>query len=204
MPGGGLGTGRQALEWIRKAVELSGTSGFQQAYDEFWQESQRIVQMETSPAQLQPDLQVLVQQLSESRADQPGGRSAYQTTPEIMAEITEELHRMSTPERDGHGLDAIWRIRAVIDSLHPIPTSRNRYLGKDLEVIFSDRFLVHAMAMDPHAARQIHEATGVPLPTLHKWRDHLELDATGRPWNHKVNHGSHNCKLNEFEEKLIE
>jgi hypothetical protein len=110
---------------------------------------------------------------------------------------------MSTPEPDGHRLDAVWRIRVVIDSLHRLSTSRNRYLEKDLEVIFSDRFL-HAMARDPHAARQIHEATGEPLPTLYKWRDHLEVGATWRPWNHKVNHGSHKRKLKVIEVKLIE
>jgi thioesterase domain-containing protein len=99
-----------------------------------------------------------------------------------MAETTEELRRMSTPERDGYGLDAKWRILAVIDSLHRIPKSRNHYLEKDLDVIFRDRFLMPAMAMDPHAATQIHEATGVPLAMLHRWRDHLEVDATWRPW----------------------
>jgi hypothetical protein len=46
--------------------------------------------VETARAQLQPDLQVLVQQRNESSDDQPGGGSAYQTTPEIMAEIGEE------------------------------------------------------------------------------------------------------------------
>jgi hypothetical protein len=30
------------------------------------------------------------------------------------------------------------------------------------------------------------------------------VDATWRPWNHKVNHGSHIRKLNDLEEKLIE
>jgi hypothetical protein len=57
-----------------QGVELFGTSRYQQAYAEFWQENQPIVQMETAPAQLQPDLQVSVQQLSESRAAQAGGR----------------------------------------------------------------------------------------------------------------------------------
>jgi hypothetical protein len=95
-------------------------------------------------------------------------------------------------------------MRAVIDFLHRLSTSRNRYLEKDLEVIFRDRFLVHAMAMDPHASTQIHEATGVQLTTSHARRDHLEVDGTWRPWNHRVNHGSHNCKLNDFEEKLSE
>jgi hypothetical protein len=38
-----------------------------------------------------------VQQVNEIGADQPGGGSAYRTTPEIAAEMTEEEHRMSTP-----------------------------------------------------------------------------------------------------------
>jgi hypothetical protein len=58
--------------------------------------------------------------------------------------------------------------------------------------------------MDPHAATQIHEATGLPLTTLYTWRDHLEVDATWGPWNHKVNHGSHSRKLNDMEELVIE
>jgi hypothetical protein len=90
-----------------------------------------------------------------------------------VAEISEDVHRFSSPEPVGHRLDDMWRIRAVIDNLHRIPTSRNRFLEKDLEVIFRDRFRVHAMARDLHAARQIHEATGVPLATLYKRRDHL-------------------------------
>jgi hypothetical protein len=93
---------------------------------------------------------------------------------------------MSTPEPDEHPLDGMSRIQAVIDSLHRISTSRNRHL----EVILHGRLLVHAIAKDPHATRQIHEATGVPMRTLYKSRDHLEVDATWRPWNHKVNHGS--------------
>jgi hypothetical protein len=111
---------------------------------------------------------------------------------------------MSTPEPDEDPLDGMSRIRAVIDSMPRISTSRNRYLEKDLEVIFHDRFLVHAIARDPHAARQIHEATGVPLPALYKWRDHLEVAATWRPWNHKVNHGSQRRKLNDIEGKMID
>jgi hypothetical protein len=39
---------------------------------------------------------------------------------------------------------------------------------------------------------------------LYKWRDHFEVDATWRPWNHEVNHGSHKHKLNDIEEKMIE
>jgi hypothetical protein len=199
----GRGSG-QALDWLRRGAELFGAAGVHQAYGEFCQENQLIFQMPTVPGQLQPDLQVLVQQLNESSDDQPGGSSAYQTTPEIMAEITEGVHRMSTPEPDEHPLDGMSRIRAVIDSLPRISTSRNRYLEKDLEILFHDRFLVHAIARDPHAARQIHEATGVPMRTSHKWRDHLEVDATWRSWNHKVHHRAHRRKLNEVEEKLIE
>jgi hypothetical protein len=194
----------QALDWIRKAVKLFGASGSQQAYDGFWQEYQLIFQMLTARAQLQPDLHFLVQQVNESSADQPGGSRSLRTTPEIKAEIAEGLDRMSTPEPYQDPLDGMSHIRAVIDSLHRVSTSRNRYLEKDLEVIFSDRFLVHAMARDPHAARQIHEATGVPLPTLYRWRDRLEVDATWRPWDHQVNHGSHNCELNVLEEKRME
>jgi hypothetical protein len=111
---------------------------------------------------------------------------------------------MSMPEPYEHPLDGMSRIRAVINSLPLISTSRNRYLEKDLDVIFHDRFLVHAIARDPHAARQVHEATGVPMPTLYSWRDHLEVDATWRPWNHIVDHGSHRRKLNDLEEKRIE
>jgi hypothetical protein len=111
---------------------------------------------------------------------------------------------MSTPKPDGYRLDELWRIRARIETLHRIPKSRNRYLEKDLEVTFRDGFMVLAIAKDPYASTHFHEATGMPFPTLYKWRDHLELDATWRSWNHNVNHGSHNCKLNDFEEKLIE
>jgi hypothetical protein len=204
MMGGKSENGRQALEWVREGVERFESSGFQHALDEFWRENLRVLRMETAPAQLQPELEVLVQQVIDGSADQPGGRSAYQTTPEILAEITEEVHRMSRPEPDGYRLDAMWRIRAVIDSLRQIPKSLNRYIEKDLEVIFRDRFLMHAMAMDPHSARQIHEATGMSLTTLYKWRDHPEMAATGGQWNHKVNHGSHRCRLNAIEEKLIE
>jgi hypothetical protein len=32
----------------------------------------------------------------------------------------------------------------------------------------------------------------------------VEVDAMWRPWNHKVNHGSHRRKLNDIEEKVIE
>jgi hypothetical protein len=63
--------------------------------------------METAPAPLQPELEVLVQQVNESSANQPGGGGAYQTTPDIPAEMTEEVHRMSRPEPDGHRLDAM-------------------------------------------------------------------------------------------------
>jgi transposase len=71
-------------------------------------------------------------------------------------------------------------------------------------VIFHDRFLVHAIARDPYAGRPIHEATGVPLATVYAWRDHLEVDATWRPWSHKVSHGFHSRRLNDIEEKRIE
>jgi hypothetical protein len=67
---------------------------------------------------------------------------------------------MSTPEPDEHPFDEMSRIRAVIDSPPRISISRNRYLEKDLEVIFHDRYLVHAMARDPHAARQIRGRDG--------------------------------------------
>jgi hypothetical protein len=167
-----------ALECRREAVERFGPSCFQQALGVIWRENPGIFQVETARAQLQPDLQVLVQQLNESSVDQPGGSSAYQTTREIMAEIVEEWDRMRTPEPDEHPFDGMSRIRVVIDTLPRISTSRNRHLEKDLELIFHDRFRVHAIARDPHAARQIHEATGVPMPTLCKWRDHLEVDAT--------------------------
>jgi hypothetical protein len=135
------------LEWIREAIERFGPSRFQHALDEFLRENLRIFQM-TAPGQLQPELHVLVQQVNGSSADQPGGGSAQQTTPEIMAEITKKVHRMSTPERDGLRLGEMWRIRAVIDTLHQAPKSRNRNLEKDLEVIFRDRSLVHEMARD--------------------------------------------------------
>jgi hypothetical protein len=194
----------QALGCIRETFERFGPTCFQQALGVFLREHPRIFKMETAREQPQLDRQVLVQQLNESSADQPGGGSADQTTREIMAEIVEELDRMTTPEPDEHPLDEMSRIRAVLDSLPRISRSRNRFLEKDLEVIFHDGFLVHAIARDPHAARQIHEATGVPLPILYKWRDHLEVDATWRPWNHKVNHGSHRRKLNDIEEKMIE
>jgi hypothetical protein len=153
----------QALVWIRKGVKLLGASGFQRAYDEFRREDQVIFQMLTAPAPIQPDPQVLVQQLNESSADQHGGSSAYQTAREIMADLGRsgiECQRLSQMNILSMGC------RAVIDSLHRISTSRNRYLEKDVEVIFHDRFLVHAIARDPHAARQIHEAIGVRLPTL--------------------------------------
>jgi hypothetical protein len=52
-----------------------------------------------------------------------------------LTEVTEEVHRLSRPEPAGHRLDEIRRIRAVIDSLHRISTSRNRYLESDLDVI---------------------------------------------------------------------
>jgi hypothetical protein len=86
--GGESESGWQWLEWIRKGVELFGTSGFQHAYDELWQEDQPIIQMETAPAPLQPDLQFLAQQLNEGSADPPGSSSAQQTTPGIKADIT--------------------------------------------------------------------------------------------------------------------
>jgi hypothetical protein len=152
MMGAELTKGWQALYWIRKGVELFGMSGFEHACDEFWREDQLIFQMEAASAQLQPDLPFLAQQVNDRSAEQPGGSSAYQTAPEVLAEIGEELDRMSTPEADEHPLNGMSRIRAVIDSLHRISTSRNRYLENDLDVIFSDRFLVHAMARDPHAA----------------------------------------------------
>jgi hypothetical protein len=158
----------QALDWIRKGAELFGASGAHQAYGEFCLENQITCERLTAPAQLQPDLQILVQQLNESSADQPGGSSAYRTTREIMAEIAEEWDQMSTPEPDEQPLDGMSRIRAAIDSLPRTSTSRNRYLEKDLEVIFHDRVVVHAIARDPHAARQIHEAIGVPMPTLYR------------------------------------
>jgi hypothetical protein len=112
---------RQLWERIREAVKRFGSSCFQHCLDEFWRENPRIFQMDTAPAHLQPELQVLVQQMNESSADQPGGRRAQQTTPEVTAEIIEEVHRMSTPERDGHCVDEMWRILAVIDTLHQIP-----------------------------------------------------------------------------------
>jgi hypothetical protein len=191
------------LEWIRKGVELFGTSGFQHACDEFCQEDQSLFQMETAPAPLQPDLSVLVQQLNGSSTCPPGS-SAYQTTREIRAEIAEAERQTSTPEPGEYSLDAMWRIRAAIDTLHRIPTSRNRYIETDLEVILRDRFPVRAMARDPHAAGQTHEASGVPLAGFHARRDHLEVDATWRPWNHDVTRGTHNCRLNEMKEKPVE
>jgi hypothetical protein len=100
-----------------------------------------------------------VRQVNEIGSDQPGGSRAHQTTPEIMAGITKQVHRPSTPGPDGHRLDETWRIRPVIQTLHRIPGSRNRSVEKDLEVILRDRFLAHAMASDPHAAGQIHKAS---------------------------------------------
>jgi hypothetical protein len=52
--------------------------------------------------------------------------------------------------------------------------------------------------------QQHRSATAVLLATLYAWRDHLEVDATWRRRNHKIDHGSHCRKLNDFEEKLIE
>jgi hypothetical protein len=103
-------------------------------------------QMETRSAQPPPDLQILVQQVNESSAEKPGGGSVNQTTPEFLAGITDEVHRMSTPERDGHRFDAMWRIRGVIDSLHRIPTSRDCYLEKDLGAIHRQQY---RLAMRP-------------------------------------------------------
>jgi hypothetical protein len=194
MTEGELESGQQAPDWIRKGVELFGASGSLHAHDEFWREDQRIFRMETASAQLQPDLEFWVRQVNESALINMAAAGSTRQRPRSRGDNIEEVHRMSTPEPDGHSLDVMWRI----------PTSWNRYLEADLEVIFRDRFLAHAMARDPHAARQIHEATGVTLPTLHKWRDPLEVDATWRPWNHKVNDSSHNCKLGVIEEKLIE
>jgi hypothetical protein len=92
----------EALDWIGKGAELLRASGVHQAYGEFCRENQITCHMPTEPAQLQPDRQVLVQQLNESSADQPGGSSADQTTREIMAEIVEDWNRMRTPEpREG-------------------------------------------------------------------------------------------------------
>jgi hypothetical protein len=171
---------------------------------EYGRESPRIFLMEIAPPQLQPELQVIVQKANESSAGQHGSGSAYQTTPAILAEVAEEMHWMTMPELDGHRPDAMRRIRAVIDSGYSLSMSRNRYLEKAIEVVSRDRLLVPAIARDPHAARHIHAATGMPLATLYAWRDHLEVDATWIPWNHKVNHGSHSRKLNDIEEQLIE
>jgi hypothetical protein len=49
-----LETGRQALEWICKGVELFETSGFQHAYGEFWQEDQRMFRVETDQRRFSP------------------------------------------------------------------------------------------------------------------------------------------------------
>jgi hypothetical protein len=80
--------------------------------------------METAPAQLQPDtsfsagseMKVALINLAAAALNRQRG--------EIMAEMAEEVHRVSTPGRDGHRLDEMWRIRAVIDTLHQIPKSR--------------------------------------------------------------------------------
>jgi hypothetical protein len=77
MMGAELEKGRQARGWVRKGVELFGVSGFKHACDEFWREDQLVFQMQAAPAQLQPDLQFLVQQVNNRSADQPGGSSAY-------------------------------------------------------------------------------------------------------------------------------
>jgi hypothetical protein len=50
-----------------------------------------------------------------------------------QAAQADEVHRISTPEPDGHPLDAMRRFRAVIDSPHRIPQSRNRNLDKDVD-----------------------------------------------------------------------
>jgi hypothetical protein len=83
------------------------------------------------------------------------------------------------PVPEGHRIHEMWRIRAIVDSLQRLSRSRSRCLEKDLDFIFRDRFLVHAMARDGHAARQIDEATEVPLATLCSWRDHLEVMRRG-------------------------
>jgi hypothetical protein len=59
------------------------------------------------------------------------------------------------------------------------------------------------MVRDPFAARQIHAAIRVPLTTLQGWHGHLE-DASWRPRDQNIDHGSHNRKLIDIEEKLIE
>jgi hypothetical protein len=167
---------------------------FWEAVEEFGLESQ----METAPSKLQSELPGLVQEVNESDPDQSGDGSAY--LPEILAEITERVRRMSMPVPEDPGLDDKGHIRVVINSLKKISRSWIRRLEKDLEVIFRDCFLVHAIARDPHAARQIHEATGVPMRTLCKWRDHLAVDASWRPWNQTVNPSLHNRKLTDHEE----
>jgi hypothetical protein len=97
----------EAQDWIRKGGELFWASGVHQAYGEFCRENPITCHMLTAPAQIQPELQVLVQQLNESGADQPGGSSAYQTMQEITAEIAEEWDRKTTPEPDEHPLDGV-------------------------------------------------------------------------------------------------
>jgi hypothetical protein len=134
----------KTLDWIRKGVKLFGAPGFEQAYDEFRREDQLIFHMLTAPAQIQPDLHVLVQQLNESSADEPSGSSTFQTTREIMAEIAEEWDQMSTPESYEQPFDGMSRIWAVMDSLPRISTSRNRYLERDLEISF---FMIDSWCM---------------------------------------------------------
>jgi hypothetical protein len=77
-------------------------------------------------------------------------------------------------------------------------------MEKDLGMVFLDRFLVPAMAGNPSAARQIHEAAGMPLAMLFGWCDHPEADTSWKPWNHASNHGSDERRLNGIEEMLIE
>jgi hypothetical protein len=67
-------------------AERLGQFCFWQAADECGRERPRTFRMETAPPQLLPGPEVLVQRLNESSADEPGGGSADQTTPEILTE----------------------------------------------------------------------------------------------------------------------
>lgn len=116
-----------------------------------------------------------VQHVDESRADQTGDGGACEARLEILAGVTQQGQLVLTPVRDERRLDEMWHILVVIDYQRETPRSWNRSLEKDLEVMIRDRFLVHAMARDRHAARHVHEATRPPLTTSCGWRVGLEV-----------------------------
>jgi hypothetical protein len=63
----------------------------------------------------------------------------------------------------------ILHTKAALDALERFHRSNNRYMERDMGIPFQDCFLVRAIDSDPHAAWQIHEATGFPLHRLYDW-----------------------------------